>query len=979
MPTSCHKHENDRSNGEVKRRHRRSGKDRGRLRDKHHRDKKKSRRSDAYSNIPKNIQLQGVHRSSIHNEGGKHPDEFGMVANSLSSFVSEFSSAIHRTVDESGAKGDRRDQILCCDSHRFQKPSTSFVPSQGDAKCTAPRLDGTKRKAKGDEIQTYLSKAKSTETQEKEGGKATVWKCKSDEKSKPAHPNNVSIENNVEGNGSINHAAVEGNTGKAEGVMAAEEESEEEIAGLDAVSLRSDLSDEIVTSSIVTSKPLPVNGADTIPLSIGSYIDRSQEPDTLPNTHITTPNRCASFVVKLYAVLSYHPELSHVITWLPHGRFWTILDPAEFEVDVIPKHFGSGVSLVSFTKRITNVWGFERLSMDGNNNHADGVSNNDAAVPSFSSLPSKKNAKNNLLHKSYCHEYFLRGKPHLLKKMVPIADTKKTTINITTSKNLTETDLETLGRKVPLPANSDDADDEDESVIVMKMIDGFIMEHGPTTRLPVSLCHRRSLGRGRAKSKEQSCSSGGGSKGKVVAQARTASPTSGNSTDGNNKADKNDNSATGKRALPADFGMGDRPVKINKTGGASYLSTVRDEKESSSAASAGHNSNQVTATQTLTEMLQAFAKNHPNISSLFLNQNGMNFNNIVAAMNNSSSNVANATTVKPAAGCVSNDCVAESIVTAPAGCPNTLQSMMNSSNVQLQLTKMKSDSSLVSEYQKRPPKQQLTQNGCNIEAGNKVTCCQPAMHAAVMSINGKGCDGNSHSVVKNPAPACNQIPFLQVQQDQLQRSSQNTMFTNCLQDQQINLTGIANNCLLQTQAVPPAATLPNYGNVAQIDFPQPQMIFFPGFAVPQSVTNNQSPQQNGAENATSMVNLLHMLQANQRVLLNNSSQSSTNGNDFGFSLAGSNDLDQSQIPRGLSNNHQDTQQNPSMNSANIMNWLQQMHSTAQNFQNTESSHGVFQNNISVPSPPTILPKMVSSKQTNQTMIEKKAVRKPSEI
>lgn len=675
-----------------------------------------------------------------------------------------------------------------------------------------------------------------------------------------------------------------------------------------------------------------------LPHSVNRTVDRSQEPDTLPNIHITTPNRCPSFVVKLYAVLSYHPELSHIITWLPHGRSWTILDPMEFEVNVIPKHFGSGVSLVSFTKRITNVWGFERLSMNTDNNCLDSVSNIDAAVSSSS----KKHPKKNLLRKSYCHEYFLRGKPHLLKKMAPIADNKRKPFKIATDTTLTETDLETIGRKRPLPVNNDHPDDDqDESLIVMKMIDGFIMEHGPTTRLPVSLCHRRSLGRGRAKKKEQNFNSSGSAKVEAVAQAPTIFSTCGKSANRSNKADK-DVRAAGKRALPADFGTGDRTLKLNKTAtsssGAPDRATVKEANVSSPDAAAGHNSNQAIATQTLTETLRALAANHANISSLLLNQNGLNFSNVVAAMKNSTSNVANASTAKPAIGCFSNNCMTESIVTAPASCPNSLQSPMKSGNIQHQPTNMQSDSSLFLEYQKRPPQLQLTQNGGSTAPVNHVTRRQPAMHAALTSINGNGCGGNSHSVVNNPAPASNQVPFLQIQQDQSLRSS------------------VANNSLLQPQAILPATTLPHYGNITQYDFSQQQMILFPGSAVPQSVTDNQSHQQNGIENARSLASLIQKLQANQRVLFDNSSEGSTNGNAFTFSQAASNDSDQSQIPQVLSNNHQCMQQNHSMNSADILNWLQQLQSTTQNFHNPEANRGGFQNNVSASSPPTILPK-----------------------
>ncbi|KAL7466985.1 hypothetical protein ACHAXS_007248 [Conticribra weissflogii] len=701
-------------------------------------------------------------------------------------------------------------------------------------------------------------------------------------------------------------------------------------------------------------------------------VDRSQEPDTLPNIHITTPNRCPSFVVKLYAVLSFHPDLSNVITWLPHGRSWTILDPVEFEVNVIPKHFGSGVSLISFTKRITNTWGFERLSMDTTANNSHGVSNEDAAVSSFASGSAKKNPNNHLLRKSYYHEYFMRGKPHLMKKMAPIADKKKKPVIITTSTAITETDLETIDRKRPLPANNEHADDRDESVIVMKMIDEFIMEHGPTTRLPVSLCHRRSLGRGRAKKKEHNRSGSGDANEDLVVQNRTASANCGKSANRSNKEGKEDKGKAGKRSPSADSGTGDRPLKLSNTVTtsveASGQANATDAEASSSAAATGHNPTQVRATQTLAEGLQALASNPAIICSLFLNQNSLNFSNIAAALNNPPSNVANTAVAKPASGCVNSDSTVESNVTAPASCPNLLPSMMkNSGNVKFQPPRMSSDSSFIPGYQK-----QLTQNGHNIVPGNQVPHCPPTMYAGVRPINGNGCGGNTQTMVNNSASAPNQAPYLQVQQNQLQQSSGNTTLTNSFQNQQINSSGIANSHPMQTQAVPPAATLSNCGNVTVSDFPQLQLMLFPGSTVPKNVTNNQFPQQNGVRNTVDMASLLQKLQESQSVLSNNSSQGSNSGNASAFSHAVSNASGHSQIHQGgVSINHQGIQQNHSMNPTDMMNLLQQIQSSIQNLQNSESNHAGSQNNISPSSPPTLLPPKNDCHQENQPNSDQK--------
>ncbi|CAJ1968854.1 unnamed protein product [Cylindrotheca closterium] len=89
--------------------------------------------------------------------------------------------------------------------------------------------------------------------------------------------------------------------------------------------------------------------------------------------------RAQRFPVKLYALLS-QPRLSHIITWLPHGRSWRVLDTRAFETSVLPVFFESD-NYHSFN-RVINAWSFRRRSTG----------------------PDKG---------SYFHELFLRGKPHL--------------------------------------------------------------------------------------------------------------------------------------------------------------------------------------------------------------------------------------------------------------------------------------------------------------------------------------------------------------------------------------------------------------------------------------------------------------------------------------------------------------------------------------------------------------------------------------
>ena len=69
--------------------------------------------------------------------------------------------------------------------------------------------------------------------------------------------------------------------------------------------------------------------------------------------------RSQRFPVKLYAILS-QPQLSHIITWLPHGRSWRVLDTRAFEASVLPVFFESD-NYHSFN-RVINAWSFRRKS-----------------------------------------------------------------------------------------------------------------------------------------------------------------------------------------------------------------------------------------------------------------------------------------------------------------------------------------------------------------------------------------------------------------------------------------------------------------------------------------------------------------------------------------------------------------------------------------------------------------------------------------
>lgn len=88
---------------------------------------------------------------------------------------------------------------------------------------------------------------------------------------------------------------------------------------------------------------------------------------------------CTKFPSKLYRILS-NPGLKTIITWLPHGRGWRIVNQEALEAKVLPRYFDNGK--YSTFRRQINGWGFRRIR-----------------------------------HRCYYHEMFLRGMPHLCQYM----------------------------------------------------------------------------------------------------------------------------------------------------------------------------------------------------------------------------------------------------------------------------------------------------------------------------------------------------------------------------------------------------------------------------------------------------------------------------------------------------------------------------------------------------------------------------------
>lgn len=96
------------------------------------------------------------------------------------------------------------------------------------------------------------------------------------------------------------------------------------------------------------------------------------------------PSQDSLFPTKLHQVLA-RPELSHIITWMPEGRSWNVVNKRAFEEEIIPVYFHQ-TKYASFTRQV-NGWGFKRIMTDD---------------------------RRGLV---YYHEAFLRGKEHLAKFM----------------------------------------------------------------------------------------------------------------------------------------------------------------------------------------------------------------------------------------------------------------------------------------------------------------------------------------------------------------------------------------------------------------------------------------------------------------------------------------------------------------------------------------------------------------------------------
>jgi len=129
-----------------------------------------------------------------------------------------------------------------------------------------------------------------------------------------------------------------------------------------------------------------------------------------------------SFPVKLHWILS-NPEFESIISWLPHGRSWRVLQPEVFTKEVIPLYFRH-TRFPSFMRQV-NGWNFRRVSEGSGEN-------------------------------SYCHELFRKDAPLLCLRMRRINQPTKATDSQTC--NLRESLKSESKVKLSLSPNSSKSD-----------------------------------------------------------------------------------------------------------------------------------------------------------------------------------------------------------------------------------------------------------------------------------------------------------------------------------------------------------------------------------------------------------------------------------------------------------------------------------------------------------------------------------------
>ncbi|KAK1734136.1 heat shock factor family protein [Skeletonema marinoi] len=139
-----------------------------------------------------------------------------------------------------------------------------------------------------------------------------------------------------------------------------------------------------------------------------------------------------NFPARLHAIMS-DEKYSNIISWMPHGRAWKVLNKTLFVEEVIPKFFGQS-KFASFTRQLSG-WGFKRLHNTG---------------PDFG---------------CYYHECFLRGHPRLTVLMRRVSPGQgKATPNMHS-----EPDFYTIAKQYPLEKSADVGKKETAAAAVPSM------------------------------------------------------------------------------------------------------------------------------------------------------------------------------------------------------------------------------------------------------------------------------------------------------------------------------------------------------------------------------------------------------------------------------------------------------------------------------------------------------------------------------
>jgi hypothetical protein len=149
--------------------------------------------------------------------------------------------------------------------------------------------------------------------------------------------------------------------------IAAEVRANEAIAGLRRVST---LSAHLFNDRSTTPSPRVAAAASVPPLppiaTQGSHhhdVMNTPQPQKQRAPSAISPNRRKpSFAEKLHAILA-NKSLSRIVTWLPSGKSFCVLDKERFTKQVLPVYFREA-KFESFSRRIKR-WGFRKMYTTG--------------------------------------------------------------------------------------------------------------------------------------------------------------------------------------------------------------------------------------------------------------------------------------------------------------------------------------------------------------------------------------------------------------------------------------------------------------------------------------------------------------------------------------------------------------------------------------------------------------------------------------